>query len=223
MKAKLLGEALVKFAAGVVLTGVLLFLPAGSLRYRNGWLLMAALFVPMFLAGLVLLAKKPDLLRRRLDAREKQMEQKTVVALSGLVFAGGFVAAGLSFRFGFLLVPETVSWGACGIFLAAYLLYAEVLRENVWLSRTVGVQEGQRVVDTGLYGIVRHPMYAAVILLFLSVPLVLGSLLSLAFFLPFPLLMVIRISGEERILEQELAGYAEYKNRVRYRLIPFIW
>ena len=216
-------QAIAKFFAGVLLVGVLSFLPAGTLRYAAGWRLMAVLFVPMFLAGLVMMAKSPELLRSRLKAKETRGEQGTVVKLSGLMFLVGFILAGLDFRFGWLPLPEIVSYAATAAFLLAYLLYAEVLRENVWLSRTIEVREGQTVVDTGLYGIVRHPMYSATLLLFLSMPLVLGSLIALLPFFCYPLIIARRIRDEEVFLEEALAGYAAYKKKVKYRMIPLIW
>ena len=216
-------QAIGKYLLGVLLVGLLIFVPAGTLAYPQGWLLMAILFLPMFLAGLVMMAKNPALLKSRLEAKEKQREQDRIVKLSGLMFLAGFIAAGLSFRFGWFLVPRTVSLGAAAVFLAAYLLYAEVLRENTYLSRTIQVQENQTVIDTGLYGVVRHPMYSATLLLFLSMPLVLGSLLSFVIFLLYPVLIANRLKHEEELLEQELAGYSDYKQAVKYRLIPFIW
>lgn len=184
---------------------------------------MGILFVPMFFAGLVLMLKNPELLRKRLKMKEQQSEQKAVIALSGLMFLCGFVAAGLNFRYGWFVLPDVVSWAGAAVFLLAYLLYAEVLRENVWLSRTVEVQEGQRVVDTGLYGIVRHPMYSVTLILFLSMPFVLGSVLSAVIFLAYPAIIVKRIRNEEKVLEEELPGYCEYQKKVRYRMIPFVW
>jgi len=223
MDKKLFLSAVTKFAAGFVLTAVLIFLPAGTVRFPKGWLLLGILFIPMFLAGLVLMAVDPALLQGRLEATEQQGEQRLVVGLSGLMFLCGFAAAGLDFRFGWSGLPEWLSVGAAAVFLLAYALYAEVLRENTWLSRTVRVQEGQQVVDTGLYAVVRHPMYAATVLLFLSMPLVLGSWVSFAVFLVYPLLIAARIKNEEQVLEAELKGYAAYKSRVKYRLIPYIW
>lgn len=223
MNKKLFIEAIVKFSLGVLLIGLLLFLPAGTLYWSNGWLLMGILFVPMFLAGLVMLAKSPALLRSRLDAKEKESEQQDVVRLSGLMFLLGFIAAGLDFRFGWSRMPRAVVIAGAVIFLLSYLLYAQVLRENAWLSRTIGVQEGQTVVDTGLYGIVRHPMYTATITLFLSMPLVLGSWPALVIFLIYPVLIAKRIRNEEAVLTKELAGYAAYKEKVRWRMIPLIW
>ena len=223
MKPKLFAEAIGKFVCGVVLVGILLFLPAGTLRWSRGWLLMGILFLPMFAAGLVMLKKNPTLLTRRLQAKESKTDQQLLIRLSGLMFILAFVSAGLSFRFGWLLLPDWVSYAAAAVFLIAYLLYAEVLRENTWLSRTIEVQEKQTVVDTGLYGIVRHPMYSVTLLLFLSMPLVLGSVTGFVFLLFYPFLIVRRIRGEEQLLETELNGYAAYKQKVKYRLIPFIW
>ena len=223
MKKNLFLEAVAKFLLGVILVGVLIFLPAGTLRFSAGWLLMGILFVPMFLAGLVMLAKDPNLLQSRLKAKETQREQDLVVKLSGLMFLAGFVVAGLDFRFGWLPIPGWVKWVAAALFLVAYLLYAEVLRENAFLSRTIEVQENQTVVDTGLYGIVRHPMYAVTLLLFLSMPLVLNSLLSLLCFLPYPFLIAKRLLNEEAFLAKELPGYEAYMQKVKYRLIPGIW
>lgn len=216
-------QAIAKFSLGVVLVGVLLFLPAGTLDYPGGWLLMAILFIPMFAAGLVMMRKNPDLLKKRLQAKEKQSEQSTVVKLSGLMFLAGFIVAGLDFRFRWLPLPGWVPYAAATAFLLAYLLYAEVLRENTYLSRTIEVQEGQTVIDTGLYGIVRHPMYSATLLLFLSMPLVLGSLLSFLCFLAYPLIIAKRIRNEEEVLKAGLPGYAEYLQRVKWRLLPLIW
>ena len=223
MTTRLFISAIAKFALGVVLLGTLLFLPAGTLAYPQGWLLMGILFVPMFLAGLVMMAKNPALLRSRLNAKEKQREQSLVVKLSGLMFLVGFVLAGLSFRFGWLLLPRWVSWLGAALFLLSYALYAEVLRENTWLSRTIEVQEGQQVVSTGLDGVVRHPMYAVTLTLFLSMPLVLGSALAFVVFLAYPAIIAKRIRNEEDVLTRELPGYAAYKQKVKWRLIPFIW
>ena len=223
MTKKLLPQALAKFFLGVLLVGLLVFLPAGTLHYPQGWLFLGILFIPMFLAGLVMMATNPALLKRRLDAKESHAEQDRMVKLSGLMFLAGFILAGLTFRFDWFVLPMDVSLGAAVVFLLAYGLYAEVLRENTWLSRTIQVQENQTVVDTGLYGIVRHPMYSATLLLFLSMPLVLGSLPSFVVFLVYPALIVGRLQHEETVLEQELAGYAAYKTKVKYRLIPFLW
>ena len=223
MNIKLFLSAVTKFAAGVVLIGALIFLPAWTLDYPQGWLLMGILFVPMFIAGLVMMAKNPSLLQSRLNAKEKEREQSLVVKLSGLMFLVGFVLAGLSFRFGWLMLPRWVSILGAVLFLMSYVLYAEVLRENTWLSRTIEVQEGQQVVSDGLYGVVRHPMYAVTLVLFLSMPLVLGSALAFAVFLAHPAIIAKRIRNEEEVLTRDLKGYAEYKQKVKWRLIPFIW
>ncbi|MBE5818199.1 MAG: isoprenylcysteine carboxylmethyltransferase family protein [Clostridiales bacterium] len=223
MSMKLFVQAIAKFIFGVVLIGVLIFLPAGTFSFFNGWLFMGILFVPMFLAGIVMMIKNPDLLRSRLDAKEKRQEQSIVIKLSGLMFLAGFVVAGLDYRFGWLMLPKGVVIGAVIAFVVAYVLYAEVLRENTYLSRTIKVQEGQKVVDTGLYGVVRHPMYSATLILFLSMPLVLGSVFAFLIFLLYPLIIAKRIRDEEKFLEKELDGYIEYKQKVKYRLIPFIW
>ena len=223
MTKSLFFQALGKFFLGVILVGLLIFLPAGTLQFFNGWLFMAILFVPMFLAGLVMMAKNPNLLKSRLNAKEKEKEQSLVVKLSGLMFLAGFIVAGLDYRFSWFPLPQAVSCGAAVVFLVAYILYAEVLRENTYLSRTIEVQEGQTVVDTGLYGIVRHPMYAVTLLLFLSMPLVLGSVISFVIFLAYPLIIAKRIRNEEQVLEAQLPGYKEYKQKVKYRMIPFIW
>jgi len=220
---KLFLDAILKFALGVVLVSVLLFLPAGTLFFWQGWLFMGVLFIPMFVAGLVMMLVNPALLVKRLDAKEKQKDQDVVVKLSGLMFLVGFVLAGLGHRFGWYVLPAGVSIGATIIFVLAYLLYAEVLRENTYLSRTIEVQEGQKVVDTGLYGIVRHPMYAVTLLLFLAIPLILGSIYSFAVFLAYPLIIARRIKGEEKLLAAELEGYGAYMKKVKYRLIPWIW
>ena len=216
-------QAIIKFIAGVILVGILIFLPAGTFAYSQGWLFMTILFVPMFGAGIVMMFKNPDLLKKRLNAKEKQAEQSVVVKLSGLMFLVGFVLAGLNFRFGWIILPGWVSKGAVILFLLSYLLYAEVLRENTYLSRTIEVQENQKVIDTGLYGIVRHPMYSATVILFLSMPLVLGSILSFVVFLAYPLIIAKRIRNEEEVLEEGLEGYKEYKQKVKYRLVPFVW
>lgn len=223
MTLKLFLSAIAKFILGVVLVGALIFLPAGTFDYTGGWLLMGILFVPMFGAGIVMMVKNPALLASRLDAKEKQREQNLVVKLSGLMFIAGFIAAGLGIRFGWYQLPFGVSVAASALFIAAYILYAEVLRENTYLSRTIKVQENQKVVDTGLYGIVRHPMYAVTLLLFLSMPLVLGSLYSFVIFLAYPFIIASRIKHEEEFLEKELDGYSEYKKKVKYRMIPFVW
>ncbi len=220
---KLLINGLIKFTCGLVMVGLLIFLPAGTLRFFNGWLLTGLLFVPMLIAGFVMFFKDPAFLARRLDAKEKQAAQKGVLALSGLMFIGGFVIAGLDFRFGWSRMPDWVVAAASVLFIIAYLLYAEVMRENAYLSRTVKVEEGQRVVDTGLYGIVRHPMYMATVLLFTMIPLVLGSWYSLIVFAFYPGIIIIRLKNEEDLLTRELPGYPEYKQKVKFRLIPFIW
>ena len=223
MDKQLLTQALTKVTLGVIILGVLLFIPAGSLRYWQGWLLMGILFVPMFAAGLIMLAKNPDLLCKRLNAKEEEREQKTVVALSGLLFIIAFALAGLNWRFRWCVLPDWAVWVAAALFLACYLLYAEVLRENTYLSRTIEVQEDQKVIDTGLYGLVRHPMYMATTLLFLAMPLVLASPLSFLVMLLYIPLIVKRIRNEEQVLEAGLQGYKDYKQRVRNRMIPFIW
>ena len=220
---KLLFSALIKVILGILLVGAMLFLPAGTLAYGKGWLFMGLLFVPMLIAGFVMLFKSPELLARRLDAKEKQGSQKAVVAVSGLMFAAGFVVAGLDHRFGWSRMPLAVTVTASVLFLAAYGLYAEVLRENAYLSRTIKVEDGQTLVSTGLYGVVRHPMYMATILLFLMMPLILGSWYAAIIFLIYPILIIIRLKGEEALLLRELPGYAQYRERVRYRIIPFIW
>ena len=222
-KRGLLAQALGKFFLGVVILGLLLFLPAGSFRYWQGWLLMGILFVPMFLAGLVMLARNPELLRKRLNAKEKEAEQKTVVAVSGLLFLAAFVVAGLNWRFGWWVLPDWAVWVAAGLFLVCYLLYAEVLRENTYLSRTIEVQENQKVIDTGLYGVVRHPMYMATTVLFLVMPLVLASPISFFIMLGYIPLIAKRIRNEEKVLEEGLEGYSEYKKKVKYRILPYIW
>lgn len=220
---KLAISALIKFTVGLALVGLLLFLPAGTLSYANGWLFIGLLFLPMLLLGIVLLIRSPKLLEKRLGAKEKENTQKGVVAASGLLFIAGFAVAGLDFRFGWSKMPLWVVIAASVVLLISYALYAEVMRENAYLSRTVEVREGQKVVDTGLYGIVRHPMYAVTVWLFLSIPVVLGSWWACLCFLPYTPLIVIRIINEEKLLTEELEGYAEYKKRVRYRLLPFIW
>ena len=223
MTVKLFLSAIFKFLLGIILVGLLIFLPAGTLAFFGGWLLMGILFIPMLLAGIVMMIKDPRLLASRLDAKEKQREQSLVVKLSGLMFIVGFVLAGLGQRFGWYALPRGVSIGAAVAFLLSYVMYAEVLRENTYLSRTVKVEEGQKVVDTGLYGVVRHPMYSATLILFLSMPLVLGSVYSFAVFCAYPFIIAARIRGEEKLLEAELEGYKEYKQKVKYRLVPFIW
>lgn len=223
MTTKLFLSAIGKFLLGVLLVGLLIFLPAGTIFFFNGWLLMGILFVPMFCAGIVMMFKNPALLKSRLNAKEQQQEQRLVVKLSGLMFLTGFILAGLGVRFHWYTLPRGVVIGAAVVFLAAYVLYAQVLRENTYLSRTIEVQENQKVIDTGLYGIVRHPMYSATLLLFLSMPLVLGSLYGFAVFLVYPLIIAKRIQHEEAFLEESLDGYRTYKQKVKYRLIPFLW
>lgn len=223
MTAQLFIQAITKFLLGIILVGLLIFLPAGTLSYFNGWLFMGSLFIPMFFAGIIMMIKNPELLRKRLDAKEKQEEQSIVIKLSGLMFLLGFVVAGLGLRFDWYMLPKVVVIASAVVFLLAYVLYAEVLRENTYLSRTIEVQENQKVIDTGLYGIVRHPMYSATLLLFLSMPLILGSLYSFVIFLAYPFIIAKRIKGEEEFLEKELDGYREYKQKVKYRLIPFVW
>lgn len=223
MNTKLFFEAVIKFLLGIVLVGTLIFLPAGTFLFFNGWLLMTILFVPMFIAGIIMMLKNPNLLKSRINAKEKQKEQSVIVALSGVMFLAGFIVAGLDFRFKWFILPRSITIIAAAVFLLAYLIYAEVLRENAYLSRTIEVKENQRVIDTGLYGIVRHPMYTATILLFLTMPIVLGSLYSFVIFLAYPIIIIRRIKNEEVLLEKELNGYIEYKQKVKYRLIPFIW
>lgn len=223
MTFKLCMSALAKFVLGVVLVWLLLFLPAGSLAFWQGWLLMGALFTPMCIGGIVLMLVNPRLLSKRLDAKEKDRTQISVVKLSGIMFLCGFIVAGLGYRFGWYTLPTWVSLAATVLLLVAYLLYAEVLRENTYLSRTIEVQEGQKVVDTGLYAIVRHPMYAVTLLLFLAIPLMLGSVYALLIFLTYPLIIAKRIIGEEALLAEKLDGYSEYMKKVKYRLFPLIW
>jgi len=219
----LLKQAIAKFVLGAAVVAALLLLPAGTWHYPNAWLLMGMLFIPMFIAGLVMLKKNPALLRSRLNAKEKEGEQEIVIRLSGLMFLAGFIVAGLDFRFGWSALPRGIVIAASIVFLLAYALYAEVLRENTYLSRTIEVQEDQKVIDTGLYGVVRHPMYAVTFLLFGSMPLMLGSLPAFVVFLCYPFIIVKRIRNEEAVLMRELDGYAEYMQRVKYRLIPFVW
>ena len=223
MNIKLFFEAIIKFILGVVVIGLLIFIPANTINYWNGWLFMGILFVPMFIAGIVMMIKSPELLRKRLNAKEKEKEQKQVVKLSGLMFLAGFIIAGLNYRYSWIVIPDFVVIVSSIAFILSYILYAEVLRENVYLSRTIEVQENQKVIDKGLYGIVRHPMYAATILLFLSMPLVLGSIFSFMIFLVYPFIIAKRIKNEEQVLEKELKGYSEYKKKVKYKMIPFVW
>lgn len=223
MTGKLFIGALNKFLLGVVLVGLLIFLPAGTWSFLQGWILMGVLFIPMFVAGVVMMCVNPFLLAKRLNAKEKEKDQNLVVKLSGLMFLAGFIVAGLGYRFHWYVLPLWVSIAASVLFLLGYIMYAEVLRENTYLSRTIEVQDGQRVIDTGLYSVVRHPMYSATLLLFLSMPLVLGSIYSFAIFLLYPLIIAKRIRGEEALLEAELEGYRAYKQKVKHRMIPFVW
>jgi protein-S-isoprenylcysteine O-methyltransferase Ste14 len=223
MNGKLFAQAITKVLSGVLLIGILLFVPAESFSYWNGWLLMAVLFVPMIVAGFVMMKKSPELLQKRLNAKEEQSEQKTVIVLSGLMFLAAFIVAGLNYRFGWIVLPNWIVYVATAVFLLGYVLYAEVLRENAYLSRTVEVQEDQKVVDTGLYGIVRHPMYLSTFLLFLSMPLVLGSVISFVIMLVYIPIIAKRIRNEEKVLEEGLEGYSDYKKRVKNKVVPFIW
>ena len=220
---KLFFEAIFKFILGVLIVGILLFWPAGTFGFWNAWLLMGLLFIPMFIAGIILMIKNPDWLKKRLDAKEKEGEQKKVIGMSAIIFILGFVLAGLDFRNGWSNMPLWVVISASVIFIISYILYAEVLRENTYLSRTIEVQENQKVIDTGLYGIVRHPMYFVTTVLFLSFPIVLGSWFSFAIFCFLPFVLVKRIKNEEDVLEKGLEGYKEYKQKVKYRMIPFVW
>ena len=221
--AKLMASAGIKLLMGLVLVGLLIFLPAGTMEYPGGWLLMAVLFVPMLIAGVVMALCSPELLKKRLNAKEKEDEQKSVVAMSGILFVAAFVVAGLNYRYSWIVMPSWAVWSAVVLFLLSYAMYAEVMRENAYMSRTIEVQEGQKVVDTGLYGVVRHPMYSATILMFLSMPLVLGSLPSFVIMLMYIPLIVKRIRNEEKVLLRGLEGYDGYCKRVRYRLLPFVW
>lgn len=223
MTTKLFFQAITKFLLGFVLVGLLIFLPAGSLKFFNGWLFMGILFAPITIAGIVMMLKNPALLEKRLNGKETKKGQSLVVKLSGLMFLSGFIVAGLGFRFNWYTLPFGFTIGGAIVFLLAYILYAEVMRENAYLSRTIEVQENQKVIDTGLYGIVRHPMYSATLLLFLAIPLVLGSIYAFIIFLAYPFIIAKRIKGEEDLLEKELQGYTEYKKKVKYRLIPFVW
>ena len=223
MDIKLFFQALSKFLIGLVIICILLFIPAGTINYPNGWLFIALLFIPMFFAGIIMLFKSPDLLRRRLNAKEEEDEQKTVILLSGIIFLLAFILAGLNFRFGWFKLPTIIIIIASVIFLLAYIMYTEVLRENEYLSRTVEVSENQKVVDSGLYGIVRHPMYTSTIFLFLSMPLVLDSIFSFVVMLVYPIIIIFRIRNEEKVLENELIGYKEYKEKVKYKLVPYLW
>ena len=223
MDRKLFIEAITKYMLGLVIVGVLLFVPAQSFKYYNAWLFIGLLFIPMFVAGVVLMIKNPELLRKRLNSKEEQSDQKIVVLLSGLMFIGGFIVAGLNYRFNWTKLSNIVVIISSIIFLMSYVLYGEVLRENTYLSRTIEVQENQKVVDTGMYGIIRHPMYTVTVLLFLSIPLILGSIISFIIFLIYPIIIVKRIENEEMVLEKKLNGYKQYREKVKYKMIPFIW
>lgn len=223
MTKKLFYEAVSKFLLGIILVGFLIFLPAGTLAYTQGWILMGVLFIPMFIVGIIMMIKNPKLLKSRLEAKEKQKEQDLVIKLSGLMFLLGFILAGLDYRFNWFVLPPIVTYISSITFILSYIMWAEVLRENTYLSRTIKVEENQQIIDKGLYGIVRHPMYTATIILFLSMPLILGSLISFIVFLIYPVLISYRLINEEKLLEKELKGYQEYKKKVKYRIIPFIW
>lgn len=223
MDIKLFLQAIIKYVFGVLIVGGLLFIPANSFDYWNGWLFMGLLFIPMFIAGIILMIKNPELLRKRLNAKEQENEQKWVLLFSGVMFIAGFIIAGLNYRYRWIEMPNVVTIISSILFIIAYILYAEVLRENTYLSRTIEVQENQKVIDTGLYGIVRHPMYAVTILLFLTIPLVLGSIISFIIFLIYPIIIGKRIKNEEKVLEKDLKGYTEYTKKVKYKVIPFVW
>lgn len=223
MNKKLFIEAISKFLLGIILVGLLIFIPAGTIKYINGWIFMGVLFIPMLIAGIIMIIKNPTLLKERLDVKEKQKQQGIVIKLSGLMFIAGFIVAGLDYRLKWFKMPLFVTYIACGVFILSYVMFAFVLKQNSYLSRTIKVVENQVVVDTGLYGIVRHPMYTATLFMFLSMPLILGSLIATIIFLLYPILIIIRIINEEKLLEEQLNGYKEYKKKVKYRLIPFIW
>ena len=223
MSKELFIKAITRYLMGIIIVGILLFIPAGTIKYWNAWLFIEVLFIPMFIAGIVMMVKNPKLLKSRLDIKEKENEQKEVIIYSGLMFVIGFITAGLNFRYTWMIISDIVVIISVIIFLISYLLYAEVLRENTYLSRTIKVEKDQKVIDTGLYGIVRHPMYSITIFLFLTIPLILGSIPSFIMFLIYPFIIIKRINNEEKVLEKELKGYKEYKNKVKYRLIPFIW
>lgn len=223
MNKKLFFQAIIKFLLGIIIISLLIFIPAGTIKYLNGWIFMGILFIPMLIAGIIMMIKNPELLKSRLDAKEKQKEQGLLIKISGLMFIAGFIVAGLDFRFNWFSLPPLITYIAIGLFLLSYIMWGEVLRENTYLARTIKVTDGQKVIDTGLYRIVRHPMYLATLVLFLSMPLVLGSLISFFIFLIYPILIIFRIIHEEKFLEKELEGYIDYKKKVRYRLIPFIW
>ena len=222
MNKELFFQAIIKFLLGVIIVGLLIFIPSG-LDYFNGWLFMGLLFIPMFIAGIILMIVNPNLLKRRLDAKEKEVEQKEVVILSGIMFISGFIVAGLNYRYEWILLPNIVVFISSILFILSYIMYAEVLRENEYLLRTIKVEKNQKVIDNGLYGIVRHPMYLSTVILFLSIPLILNSIISFIIFLIYPIIIIKRIKNEEKVLEKELKGYKEYKKKVKYRLIPFIW
>ncbi len=223
MDAKLFSQALTKFLLGLIIIGLLLFIPAGTLNYFNGWLFIALLFIPMFIAGIIMFIKSPDLLKRRLNAKEEENEQKIVILISGIMFLLAFILAGLNFRFGWFKLPQIAIIIASVVFILSYIMYGEVLRENAYLSRTVEVSENQKVVDSGLYGLVRHPMYTSTLFLFLSMPLILDSIFSFVVMLIYPIILIFRIKNEEKVLENELEGYKEYKEKVKYKILPFIW
>ena len=223
MTIKLFFQAIIKFILGLLLVGALLFISAGSIKYWNGWLFIGILFIPMFIAGIVLMIKNPELLKKRLNAKETEKDQKLVILFSALMFISGFIVAGLNYRYSWFMIPNIVVIISSALFVIAYILYEEVLRENTYLSRTIEVQKNQKVIDTGLYGMVRHPMYAVTILLFLSMPLILGSIFSFIIFLAYPIIIAKRIKNEEIVLEKDLQGYKEYKEKVKYKIISFIW
>ena len=223
MNIKLFIQAIIKYVFGVLIVGALLFIPANSFEYWNGWLFMGLLFIPMFIAGVILMIKNPELLRKRLNAKEQENEQKWVLLFSGLMFIAGFIVAGLNYKYKWIEIPNIVVIISSILFIISYTLYAEVLRENTYLSRTIEVQDNQKVIDTGLYGFVRHPMYAITILLFLTMPLILGSIFSFIVFFVYPVIIAKRIKNEEEILEKNLKGYIEYRKKVKYRIVPFIW
>lgn len=223
MNIKLFFEAIIKYLLGLILVGLLLFIPANTLNYFHGWLFIGLLFIPMFIAGIIMMCKNPELLKKRLNLKEKEKEQKKVVAFSGLMFIIGFIIAGLNFRYKWIELPNIIVIIASIIFIISYIIYAEVLRENSYLSRTIEVEKNQRIIETGLYKIVRHPMYTATIFLFLSIPLILNSLISFIIFLIYPFIIIKRINNEEKVLESELNGYKKYKTKVKYKLIPYIW
>lgn len=223
MSIKLFCEAILKFLLGLILVGLLVFLPAGTIKYINGWIFIGVLFIPIFIAGILMMFKNPKLLASRLNAKEKQKDQGIIIKLSGIMFVIGFILAGLDYRFQWIVLPQSITYIASFVFILGYLMWAEVLRENTYLSRTIKVEEGQKVIDNGLYAIVRHPMYTATIFIFLSMPLILGSIISFFVFLLYPVLICFRIKSEEKLLEKDLSGYKEYKQKVKYRILPFIW